>query len=177
MNACARRRLAAILLLPSLVVLPLGLSAACGGPAKPPHTAATSASASVSAPLFSQSSGASPIHVAWKTEACEVEVRDALGATYRFGEGGEATVQQALRDAVASCLSADQGTRAHGTVYVEAEVEADGGLSEVVVSPGGAVSTDVAQCLTKSFGAVRVAPPKEAGSVLMLLVVSDCPVR
>ena len=179
MNACARRPFAVMFALSTLVVVPLGLAAACGGAPKPPFAAtavSASASASASGPLFTQSSGASPIHVGWQNEVCDVEIRDALGATYRHGSES-AVVEQALRGAVEPCLSAEQGTKTHGTVYVEAKVGADGALSEVVVSPGGAVSTDVAQCISKSFGALQVPPPKEAGSVLMLFVVSACPVR
>jgi hypothetical protein len=100
-------------------------------------------------------------------------MRDGLGATYRFDAGEAARVGEALRRATDACI----GSKAtQGTVYVEAKVLGDGALTEVVVSPGGAVSTDVVQCLARSFGGARVAAPKEAESVLLLFVVSACPV-
>lgn len=172
MLASTRRQLAGLFALPIFAAVPLWLAVACGGPAKPPATAVGSASASASVPLFTQSSGASPIHVAWKAAACDVEMRDGLGATYRVGEGS-AQVEQALRETSEACLNVPKGTQ--GTLYIEAKVAASGALSDVVVSPGGAVSTDVVQCLTKAFGQARFPAPKDPDSVLLVFVVSSCP--
>ena len=124
-------------------------------------------------PLFTQSSGASPIHIVWKAGACDVEMRDGLGATYRFEEANRDGVQGELKRAADGCLARAGGTQ--GTAYVEAKVAASGALSDVVVSPGGAVSTDVVGCLTKSFAGIRLAAPRDGDSVLLLFLVSACP--
>lgn len=173
MHASTRRRLAGLVALPTFAAVPLWLAVACGGPAKPPTTAAGSASASASVPLFTQSSGASPIHVAWKAGACDVEMRDGLGATYQVGDGAASQVEPTLQQTADACLNVPKGTQ--GTLYVEAKVAASGALSDVVVSPGGAVSTEVVQCMTKAFGQARLPAPKNADSVLLLFVVSACP--
>jgi len=110
--------------------------------------------------------------VTWQAGACDVELRDALGATYQFAPEAADQAAKALRDAAHACLDRPSGTQ--GTLYVEAEVGKEGALTDVVVSPGGAVSTDVAECLTRSFGEARVPAPKEAGEVLLLFVVSAC---
>lgn len=163
-------------LAPLIVVLSLGastwLAAACRGPAKPPRVAVGSASASASVPLFTQSSGASPIHAAWKAGACDVEMRDALGASYQLQNEGSSKIEDVLRETVDACLRRSKGTQ--GTLYIEAKVAANGALADVDVAPGGAMSTEVVECLTGSLGKVRVAAPKEAESVLLLFVVSAC---
>lgn len=100
-------------------------------------------------------------------------MRDGLGATYRFEAAEGERVQQALRAATDACFGS-KGMQ--GTVYIEAKVSGQGALTGVVVSPGGAVSTDAVQCLMKSFGGTRVAVPKEADSVLLLFIVSACSV-
>jgi len=109
----------------------------------------------------------------WKASACDVEMRDGLGATYRFDEANRDGVQAELKRAADGCLTASRGTQ--GTAYVEAKVAASGALSDVIVSPGGAVSTDVVGCLTKAFGGIRVPPPRDQDSVLLLFLVSACP--
>ncbi len=156
-----------------VATFPLWITAACGGSTKPTVFSASSASAPTTVPLFSQSSGASPIHMRHTFGACEVEVRDGLGATYRWGEGSADQVRQAFVGAAEGCLSTSKGT--HGTMYLEAKVSANGSLSDVIISPGGAVSTDVARCMSNSFGKVTMPAPKEAGSVLLLFIVSRCP--
>jgi hypothetical protein len=158
----------------ALALGPVVLAPACGGAPKQPVSAAGTASSSVgSVPLFTQSSGASPIHIVWKAGACDVEMRDGLGATYRFEEANRDGVQGELKRAADGCLARSGGTQ--GTAYVEAKVAASGALSDVVVSPGGAVSTDVVGCLTKSFAGIRLAAPRDGDSVLLLFLVSACP--
>lgn len=175
MIASTKRYLVGVVALAAIGWVPLGLAPACGG-AKTPDPAtspAASATASGAVPLFTQSSGASPIHLAWKVAGCEVEMRDGLGGTYRFEVAEGERVQQALRAATDACVG-PKGMQ--GTVYIEAKVSGQGALTGVVVSPGGAVSTDTVQCLAKSFGDARVASPKEADSVLLVFMVSACPV-
>ncbi len=175
MLASTQRCLAGFVAVAALGLAPVGLGSACGGAKTPgPATQGTaSAAASGSVPLFTQSSGASPIHLAWNAAGCDVEMRDGLGASYRFDAAEGARVGEALRRATDACI----GSKAtQGTVYIEAKVSGEGALTGVVVSPGGAVSTDVVQCLVRSFGEARVAAPKEADSVLLLFVVSGCPV-
>ncbi len=100
-------------------------------------------------------------------------MRDGLGATYRFEESNRERMQEDLKKAADGCLAASRGTQ--GTAYVQAKVAGTGALSDVVVSPGGAVSTDVVGCLTKAFGGIRLPVPRDDDSVLLLFLVSACP--
>ena len=156
------------------VMAPAMVATACGASSNPgPATPVASASASSSAALFTQgATGATPISIEAKVGGCDVTVHEGLGATYLFDAAAMDQAKTAILGAMEPCLSPGKGTQ--GTVYVRATVGADGQLTAPVVSPGGAVSTDVVQCLMGTFGKARLVAPKEKDSVLMLFVVSAC---
>jgi len=100
-------------------------------------------------------------------------MRDAVGGTYRFEESARNTVEGTLKKAVDKCLTSVGRTQ--GTAYLAAKVATSGVLSDVIVSPGGAVSTKAVECMRKSFGETRVPTPRDDESVLLLFLVSSCP--
>ena len=106
------------------------------------------------------------------TGRCEVVFKEAVGATYRIAPGAETQVEGNLTRVVRECVGA--GQRAQGTVYVKADVAASGTLSNITVSPGGAVPTSVAKCLARSLGGMEMPPPKSDGSVFMVFMVGSC---
>lgn len=79
---------------------------------------------------------------------------------------------QTLQGAVAPCFERPSGTQ--GTLYLAAEVQRAGHVTNVVPSPGGALATEVSQCVATNLGRVRLAPPPNGSASILLFVVSSC---
>jgi hypothetical protein len=99
-------------------------------------------------------------------------VQTALGASYKFKVSEGDAVNAAIRQAVSGCLGA-KGS--HGTLHIEATVDGSGAVSGVTTSPGGALSTGVAQCVEASMGKAHLVAPQEAqANELLVFGVSEC---
>jgi len=122
--------------------------------------------------MTAEPSEATPFHATWQVGSCEVEMRQGLGSTYRFAEAQRSRVEQELQRSLSECMQKRGGVQ--GTLYVQAKVAESGALSEVVVSPGGAIPTDLVGCMSQSLDGLRLASPHEGGSSLMVFVVSAC---
>ena len=145
--------------------------AACSGTAKGPEVAANQKDPHMSSAMVSPH-GSSPMHARWHAGACEVDLRDAVGSTYRFDESAADAVASSLKQAVSRCLTSKTATS--GTAYLQAKVAASGVLTDVTVSPGGALSSQVAQCFAESLRETRVVAPMVADSVLVVFLVCEC---
>ena len=101
-----------------------------------------------------------------------MEVHSSPGATYRFAASDEARVRGAISELVKACLGVASGS--HGTAHVRAAIAQNGAVRDVVVSPGGALSTRVAQCLTERLSGQSLPAPQEQADALLLFMVSSC---
>jgi hypothetical protein len=171
MNAIRRSFPALLGVAAACAVSPLG-AGACAGTQRPgPGGPASSASASAAA-SFAPSQGLSPIEARFRAGACSVSVSSAVGGTYRFAPAERERVGRSLETAAAPCMG--RGAGAQGTVYLSGQVDPSGKVSDLVPAPGGAMSSDVARCLTEAVGRAMLAPPLDGPSALLLLVVSEC---
>ncbi|HQK19300.1 MAG TPA: hypothetical protein PLJ27_17695 [Polyangiaceae bacterium] len=144
----------------------------CAGAKPPSEFAQAEGSSSKQTSMTAEPSEATPFHATWQVGSCEVEMRQGLGSTYRFAEAQRSRVEQELQRSLSECMQKRGGVQ--GTLYVQAKVAESGALSEVVVSPGGAIPTDLVGCMSQSLDGLRLASPHEGGSSLMVFVVSAC---
>jgi hypothetical protein len=96
----------------------------------------------------------------------------STGSAYQFAIAERQRAVEALRSAILACFQRPTG--AQGTAFVSAQVDASGQLADPVVSPGGALATDVAVCLADRMSKVRLPAPTSAPSGLLLLITSTC---
>ena len=160
---------------PSAFALAFALSvggvASCGG--RQPHATNPLAAASASASLsFSPSSGSSPLDAEFAAGACTVNMGASPGSTYQFAPTERQNAVDALRGVVLACLQRPTGVQ--GTVYLSAQVDATGQVTEPVASPGGALASDAATCLSDRLARLRLPAPTAAPASLLVLVVSAC---
>lgn len=150
--------------------LPIAWVASCGPSRQPPaHATAPSAS---SAPLsFSPSSG-SPLDATFAVGACTVSLGASPGSTYAFAASERDKAVEPLRAAIVACWQ--RPAPVQGTVYLSAQLDASGQLSDPVASPGGAVPTDAAVCLTDRLSKLKLPAPSTAPASLLVLLESSC---
>jgi hypothetical protein len=153
------------------VALSIATFAACSGRQQQPTnlSAAPSASSSLS---FSPSSGSSPLDAEFTAGACTLSMGASPGSTYQIAPADRQKAVDGLRSAIQPCFQRPAGTQ--GTVYLSAQIDASGQLTEPVASPGGALATDAALCLGDRLGKLRLPAPTTAPASLLVLVVSAC---
>lgn len=122
---------------------------------------------------FNPSAGMTPIDVNIPAGACTVSVTSALGSGYRASETDRPKIGEALRSSFSPCLQ--KSPNAKGTTHLSGQVDASGRVSSVLPSPGGAMPSELAKCLTDAMGRTTLPPPLDGASPLLVFVVNNCP--
>ena len=167
---------ARLFLVPAAVAA-CAIATSCGGSPNVPKTATFSAPSAASAsPLPAVAPAeATAVEVGFESNGCVVSVRDVQGASCRVAKGAEATLVSALGNVARACF--DRGEGRHGLLHVRAAVAGDGAVSEVVTSPGGAMSNEVAACVASGLTKARLPAPEGGSGTLLLVIMSDCAKR
>jgi hypothetical protein len=156
---------------PSLLAAAGLLLASCSGqPAKAP--ASTAAPAASSAPLVFAPSGFTPLEATFQAGACTVGLSASPGSSYEIAAPQAGAAIEALKAAVSACWQ--RGTGTQGTVYLSAQVDGQGRVSDAVPSPGGALATEVAACVADGVMKLKLPAPAAPPANLLVLVRSEC---
>ncbi len=114
----------------------------------------------------------SAVRVQVRLGSCSARIEEAIGGNSIMDQAGRAALTERLSEGVRHCFSTS--TAVPGTAFMQVKLRRNGEPAEVLVAPGGAMSTERGTCLQSWLRASRWAAQQTDGNVFLAMLVVSC---